>query len=68
MSSRWAEALGSINAWYVEDLAKGGSFSAKVTLATFDGQDGLHSVAGSGLTAPDLGKGVSLGKRPKVFA
>lgn len=35
MSSRWNEALGSINA-YVAELAKG---SAKVTLATFDAVD-----------------------------
>ncbi len=35
MSTRWAEALSSINV-YVKELEKG-----KVTLATFDGQDGL---------------------------
>lgn len=41
MQPRWVEALSSINS-YVEDLSKGGSLSAKVTLATFDGQDGLQ--------------------------
>jgi Mg-chelatase subunit ChlD len=40
MSGRWAEALSSINA-YVEGLAKS-DVPAKVTLATFDGQDGLQ--------------------------
>lgn len=39
MANRWAEALTSINA-YVEELAKKGK--AKVTLATFDSQDGLQ--------------------------
>lgn len=38
MSSRWSEALGSINA-YVDGLAKG---SAVVTLATFDCVDGIQ--------------------------
>jgi hypothetical protein len=38
MSSRWSEALSSINA-YVAELAKD---AAKVTLATFEGQDGLQ--------------------------
>lgn len=38
MSNRWSEALSSINA-YVAELTKD---AAKVTLATFDGQDGLQ--------------------------
>jgi Mg-chelatase subunit ChlD len=38
MSSRWSEALSSINV-YVAELAKD---PAKVTLATFDGHDGLQ--------------------------
>jgi uncharacterized protein YegL len=41
MSDRWAEALGAINS-YVADLAKNDATkSAAVTLATFDGYEGL---------------------------